>query len=95
MLMHGAIVDSVISKYPTLSVLVGWGGAMLSYHQDAKRHGLGWAIWSQIFAIVCLVALVVFGFKDKTWTNFLIAPPLAWLQIQFTKRWWSKPGAWW
>lgn len=95
MLTHGRLVESVLSEYPTLSALAAWAGGMLSYHQDAKRHGLGWAICSQILAIVGLVALLAFGFKYKTWPNFLIAPPLAWLQIQFTRRWWAKPGRWW
>jgi hypothetical protein len=88
-------VDALIAQYPTGSTLVGWGVAMLSYHQDSKHRYVGWAILSQTFALVCLVALVAFGFIHKSWPNFVIAPPLIWLHVQFTKRWWAKPGAWW
>ena len=95
MFTHGPWVDHVMAVHPTLSALAGWGGGMLSYHQDAKRHGLGWALLSEIFAVACLVALVVLGFRHGAWANFLIAPALAWLQFQFTKRWWARPGAWW
>ena len=69
-------VRSLIDQYPTASILVGWGIAMLSYHQDARRHDPGWAIFSQILGVVLLIALVVFGFTHKSWHNFVIAPPL-------------------
>jgi uncharacterized protein (DUF486 family) len=87
--------DALASQHPTLLVLIGWGIGMLSYHQDSKRHYVGWAVLSQAFALVCLIALVAFGFTHRFWPNFVIAPPLLWMHIQFTKRWWAKPGAWW
>ncbi len=89
------LVDRLMDVYPTASLVVVWGVGMLSYHQDAKLRLVGWAIFSQILAIACLVGLVVFGFKYRVWPNFFIAPPLAWLHVEFTKRWWAKPGAWW
>jgi len=88
-------LDTLIDKYPTLFLLIAWGVAMLSYHQDARARDPSWAILSQIFAVVCLVALVVFGFTHRSWPNFVIAPVLIWLHVQFTKRWWARPGAWW
>ncbi|MGA2632018.1 MAG: hypothetical protein ABSG54_17630 [Terriglobia bacterium] len=88
-------LDALMHQYPTLYTLTGWGIGMLSYHQDAKRHYVGWAILSQILAIVCLVGLVVLGFTHSSWPNFVIAPALIWLHVQFTKRWWARPGAWW
>lgn len=90
-----ALMGSLMVRYPTTSLIVLWAAAMLSYRQDARRRSLGWAIWSQTFATVCLIAMVVFGFKYGRWLNFLIAPPLGWLQFQFTKHWWGSPGAWW
>ena len=92
---QGSVVVWLMDKHMTACLVFGWVLAMLSYHQDAKRHGLWWAVWSQIFAIVCLIAMVVFGFKCGRWLNFLIVPPLALLHVQFTKRWWARPGAWW
>jgi hypothetical protein len=88
-------LDALMRQYATLSLVIMWGIGMLSYHQDAKSHDVGWAIHSQILAVVCLVALVVFGFTYKSWPNFVISPPLIWLHVQFTKRWWARPGKWW
>ena len=68
---------------------------MLSYHQDAKNRWTEWAILSQIFSVVCLIALVVFGFTQRQWLNFLLAPVLVWLHIRFSKQWWARPGEWW
>ena len=92
---HRSLLGNLMGLYPTASLIALWVAAMLSYHQDAKHHCLGWAIWSQIFATACLVAMVVFGFKYGRGFNFLIALPFVWLQFQFTKRWWARPGAWW
>jgi hypothetical protein len=92
---HRALVDRLAHEYPTTAILVGWSVGMLSYHQDAKRHDPWWAVLSQTLSIVCLIAIVVFGFTQRLWLNFLIAPPLAWLHIEFTKRWWARPGKWW
>ena len=55
----------------------------------------GLAVLSQVFAVICLIALVVFGFTRGSWPNFVIAAPLIWLHVQFTRRWWTRPGAWW
>jgi len=88
-------LDAVIDKYPTLFFLIAWGVAMLSYHQDAKLRLVVWAVVSQIFAFVCVVNVVVLGFTHKSWPNFVIAPALIWLHVQFTKRWWARPGKWW
>jgi len=94
-LSHRQFVDRLGHEYPTAAILVGWLVGMLSYHQDAKHRDWRWAVLSQTFSIVCLIALVVSGFTQRLWLNFLIAPPLAWLHIQFTKRWWTRPGTWW
>jgi hypothetical protein len=88
-------VDRFIVEYPTLALIIGWATGMLSYHQDAKRHYVTWAILSQTFAGICLIALVVFGLKRGSWPNLVVAPALIWLQIQFTRRWWVRRGAWW
>jgi hypothetical protein len=92
---HGPLIDRLQRAYPTAAILVTWAIGMLSYHQDAKRHILPAAILSQILAVASLVALIVFGFTQQLWLNLLIAPVLIWLHIQFTRRWWAKPGAWW
>jgi hypothetical protein len=92
---HGALVDRLGHEYPTTFILAVWVVGMLSYHQDAKRHDPWWSILSQTLSIVCLIAIVVFGFTHRLWLNFLIAPSLAWLHFQFTKRWWTRPGTWW
>jgi len=89
------LIHRVEKGYPTEAILVGWVVGMLSYHQDAKLRLTGWAFISQLFSIVCLIALVVFGFTRGSWVNFLIAPPVIWLHIQFSTRWWARPGAWW
>jgi len=92
---HRSLMGNLMDRYPTASLIALWAVAMLSYHQDAKHHCLGWGIWSQIFATACLAAMVVFGFKYGRWLGLLIAPPFLWLQFQFTRRWWARPGAWW
>lgn len=92
---HGSFGDRLEHEYPTAVILVGWLVGMLSYHQDAKHRDRWWAVLSQTLSIVCLIAIVVFGFTQRLWLNFLIAPPLAWLHIQFTKHWWTRPGTWW
>ncbi len=91
----GPLIDRLEHDYPTLASVAMWVVGMLSYHQDAKRHDPWWAILSQTLAVVCLIAVVVFGFTNGSWLNFVIVPPLAWLHVQFTKRWWIRPGAWW
>jgi hypothetical protein len=92
---HGSFVGRLQREYPTMALLFLWLLGMLSYHQDAKGHDPWWAVLSQTLSIVCVVAIVVFGFTQRLWLNLLIAPPLAWLHIQFTKRWWARPGTWW
>jgi hypothetical protein len=92
---HGSLIDRMEREYPTMAVLTAWAAGMLSYHQDTKFQNGSWAFLSQILAVASLIALVVFGFTHRLWPNFLIAPPLLWLHIQFTKRWWVRPGAWW
>jgi hypothetical protein len=88
-------VDDLMRSHPTTSLVVLWTIGMLSYHQDVNNKLAGFAMLSQVFAIICLVALISFGFTQREWLNFLIAPPLAWLHIQFTMRWRARPGAWW
>lgn len=92
---HGPLINRLGHLYPTAGFLVVWVVGILSYHQDAKSHDQWWAILSQSIAIICIIAIVVVGFTRGLWPNFLVAPPLAWLQIQFTKRWWVRPGQWW
>lgn len=87
--------DALDRMSPSMVAVVGWVVATLSYHQDAKHRLHGWAAVSQIFSVTCLIALLVFGFTRREWWNFVILPPLAWLQVQFTRRWWERPGAWW
>jgi hypothetical protein len=55
----------------------------------------GFGVLSQMFAVICLIALVIFGFTHNEWPNFVIATALIYLHIQFTKRWKARPGAWW
>jgi hypothetical protein len=92
---HGSAYNSLWSHHQTVVLLGMWGVGMMSFRQDAERHGLGWAVLSQFLAGVAVIALIVFGFKSRFWPNFLAAALLAWLQMQFTKRWWARPGAWW
>jgi hypothetical protein len=92
---HGPLIERLGHEYPTVSFLGVWVVGMLSYHQDAKHHDPWWALLSQILSVVCVIAIMVFGFTRGLWPNFLILPPLAWLHIQFTKRWWVRRGAWW
>jgi len=87
--------DTVVRRYPTISLVCFWGLGMLSYHQDAKHRLNAWALLSQLFSVICLIALVVFGFTQHEWANFIVVPPLVWLHVQFTKRWWARPEAWW
>ncbi len=92
---HGPLIDRFGHQHATVAFVTAWVVGMLSYHQDAKCHDLWWAVPSQTLAVACMVVIVVFGFAHGLWANFLIAPPLAWLHVQFTKRWWRRPGAWW
>jgi hypothetical protein len=94
-LTHGPLIVRFGHEYPTVASLALWVVGMLSYHQDAKRHDPWWAILSQILAVVSVIAIVVFGFTRGFWLNFLIAAPLTLLHLQFTKRWWVRPGGWW
>jgi hypothetical protein len=57
-----ALVDRLYKEHQTLALVVVWTAAMLSYHQDAARRDPWWSILSQILAVACLVALVVFRF---------------------------------
>jgi hypothetical protein len=94
---HGPLIDHIGREYPIVACLALWTVGMLSYHQDASRHDpwWGWAFVSQSWAVTSLINIVVLGFTHRSWPNFLIAPPLIWLHIQFTKRWWARPGVWW
>jgi hypothetical protein len=88
-------LDELVDQYPTIARLVAWGVGMLSYHQDAKHRLVSWAILSQMFACACLFSLLTVWFTHRSWPTFVIAPPLIWVHVQFTKRWWARPGAWW
>jgi hypothetical protein len=92
----GPLVDRLWQEYPTVVWLAVWVVAMLSYHQDIRLGDpVGFAVPSQILAVVSLMALLVSAFTHRLWLNLLIAPPLIWLHIQLTRRWWARPGAWW
>jgi hypothetical protein len=88
-------LDAALSAHPSIIAVVGWIAGMLSYHQDVRYDLRSWGIVSQLFAIICLTALLVFVFTRGEWWNLLIVPPLIWLHVQFTKRWSARPGAWW
>jgi hypothetical protein len=88
-------LDEVLRSHPSIAAVAGWLVGILSYHQDARFRLRGWAVVSQTLSVICLIALLAFGLAHEQWTNFLIVPALGWLQFQFTKRWWAKPGAWW
>jgi len=92
---QGRMIDLLETQYPTAASLAGWRIGMLSYHQDSRHHIVGSAILSQIFAFVCLTGLVVLGFTHRSWANFVVALPVIWMHVEFTKRWWKRPGAWW
>lgn len=87
-------VDGLMHRYPAVVALLGWIVGILSYHQDVRLKS-GFGFLSQLFAVICLIALVVFGFTHGEWWNFLIVSALVWLHIQFTRRWLARPGAWW
>ena len=92
---HGSLVDRLGHEYPTVAFLAAWAIGLLSYHQDAKHQDPWWAILSQIPSVCCLMAILVFGFTHGSWRNFLIAPLLAFLHIELSRRWWIRPGSWW
>ncbi len=94
-LIFPASLDRLARAHATTVLIVVWGIAMLSYHQDARSRLASWARVSQFLAIVCLIGLVVFGFTHRAWLNFAIAIPLTWLHIELSKRWRARPGAWW
>jgi hypothetical protein len=94
-LTKSPLIDHLEYEYPTLGCVAVWVVGMLSYHQDARDRDHWWAFLSQTLAVVPLIGIVVFGFTHKSWLNFLIALPLVWLHIQFTRRWWARPGHWW
>ena len=87
-------LDELMRRHETLTLLCLWGIAMLSYHQDLKLKTGCWA-YSQVLAVVSLIALVVFGITHGEWWNFLIVAVLVWLHMQLTRRWLARPGAWW
>jgi hypothetical protein len=92
---HGPLLHGIWREYPIVGYLAGWTVGMLSYHQDATRHDPWWAFLSQILAVGSVLNFVVLGFTQRSWLIFLIAPPLIWLHVQFTMRWWARPEAWW
>lgn len=87
-------VDDLMREHSTVALLSLWGIAMLSFHQDAKLK-TGFGILSQTLAVVSLIAVAVFGFARGEWWNFLIVAAMAWVHVQFTRRWSARPGAWW
>jgi hypothetical protein len=87
--------DAALNSHPSILALVGWVAGMLSYRQDVSLHVKGLGVLSQLFSIICLVALLVFGVTREEWCNFLVVPALTWLHFQLTKRWLARPGAWW
>ena len=93
-LLDNSWLDAIMHTYPSVFAIFGWVLEMLSYQQNIK-HKTGFGILSQVLAVICMVALVVFGFTRGSWVNFLIVPALAWLQIQFIRRLRARPGTWW
>ena len=87
--------DAYMTAHPSVMALVGWAVGMLSYHQDVRHNLREWGHISQLFAIICLIALFVYGFTRGEWWNFLLAPGLGWFQFRLTKRWLRSPGSWW
>ena len=75
-------------RHPSVALVWMWAIAMLSYHQDVKHPHYGFRTLSQMVAITCLAAILFFGFTNREWWNFFIVAALAWLHIQFTRRWW-------
>ena len=92
---HRPLVVHFGHEHPIVAALAFWVVGMLSYHQDARRQDRSWAILSQTLAVVCLIAMFVFAFAHKLWPNLLIALPFVWLHVEFTRRWWTRPGRWW
>jgi hypothetical protein len=92
---HESSIRQFWREYPIVKYLAAWTTGMLSYHQDATGRDLSWAFLSQGLAVASLISMAVLGFTDRSWPNFLVALPLLWLHIQFTKRWWARPGVWW
>jgi hypothetical protein len=92
---HGSLIDRIGREYPIVACLAVWTVGMLSYHQDATQRWWGFAFMSQSIAITSLINIVVLAFTHGSWPIFFIAPPLIWLHVQFTKRWWARPGVWW
>jgi hypothetical protein len=54
-------LDAALRAHPGVIAVVGWIAGMLSYHQDVRYDLKSWGIVSQVFAIICLIALLVFG----------------------------------
>lgn len=87
--------ERILSGHATIPAVLLWAVWMLSYHQDATSRSMGWLIVSQMAAIMGLIGLAIFGVTDREWWNFILLPILAWLHVEFTRRWWARPGAWW
>jgi len=92
---RGEHATELMREHRTASCLIGWAVGMLSYRQEASGQPRSFAYLSQFFACIMVIALVVFLFKYRDWANLFILPPVIWLHIEFTKRWWARPGAWW
>jgi hypothetical protein len=92
---HRSLVDRLGHEYPNTFYLAIWVVGMLGYRLDAERHDPWWACLTQVFPIYADIHIAALGFTHKSWPTFLIAASLIWLQIQFTKRWWARPAAWW
>src|SRR5271170_4252362 len=95
MFAQAASIDDVMHRHPSAVALAGWVIGILSYHQDVKHPNWRFGALSQLFAAICLIALIVFGFTHREWTDFVLATVLVYLHIRFTKRWKAHPGAWW
>ena len=80
--------------HSTLLLIVGWVAGMWNYH-EYMRVPSPWYLSTQLLSVICLMGLLVYGVTQGQWWNFLVVPVLAWLQIQLTKRWSTRPGAWW
>jgi hypothetical protein len=87
--------ERLLSKHEPIPAISLWALWMFSYRQDAGCRSMGWLILSQMVAITALIGLAVFGFTDREWWNFILLPVLVWLHVEFTRRWWARPDAWW
>ena len=88
-------IDRMFLAHPVVGLVGMWGIAMLSYHQDVKHPRYGFGPLSRMVAASSLIAIFILGFTRAEWWDFLIVSALAWLHFQLTRRWTTRPGAWW